>query len=103
MYMKRAFLALAMCALSAFANASVSTAIVEAQYELSQSPSDLVVPSASVISFESKEDHTTALQVDKSEATKPERSHKAEFVMIDLNGEQLTVINEVGWRRSYNL
>jgi methionine-rich copper-binding protein CopC len=90
-------------ALSAFAHASVNTATVEAQYELSQAPVDLGVQSANDISFEVRETHNEAFQVEKSEAIKPQRNIDKAFNFAGLKSEQLTVVSEVGWRRSYNL
>jgi hypothetical protein len=91
-------------AISAFAHASESTALTEAQYELSQSQSDLVVQSAHVNSFELTTAHSEALQVDNGGVSKEERSIDSGFVLTIPHRTQLsTASNEVGWRRSYNL
>ena len=104
MYMKRALLSFAILALSAFAVASESTALAEVQYELSQAPSDLVVQSAHVNSFELTTAHSeTLLQFENREVSKQERSIEPAFVLTTLDSEALNMVNEVGWRRSYNL
>lgn len=103
MYMKRAFLVLTMCLLSAFAHASVIDVPVEAQFELSQDPIDLDVQSANDISFELVAAHSkSSLQVEYGEAIKLERSIKPAFVLTTEH-QVLNLSNEVGWRRSYNL
>jgi hypothetical protein len=95
------FVGLAIAMLSAFANASVITDIVAPQYELSQSPIDLGVQSDNVNSFELKEAHSEAFQVNHSEVIKQERSITEQFLLVDSQRDQLVNFNEVGWRRSY--
>jgi hypothetical protein len=90
-------------ALSAFAHASESTALTEAQYELSQSPSDLVVQSAHVNSFELTTAHSEAFQVENREVSKQERFINPVILLVDSQSDQLIVNNEVGWRRTYTL
>jgi hypothetical protein len=88
-----------MCALSAFAVASESVAL-EAQYELSQDPIDLGVQSDKGNSFELVAAHSDAsLQANNSEAMKPNRTTYTVLALTS-KGAPLTLINEVGWRRS---
>jgi methionine-rich copper-binding protein CopC len=98
---KGCFIALIITMVSAFAHASVNTATVEAQYELSQAPVDLGVQSANDISFEVRATHSEAFQVEKSEAIKPQRSITEQFLLVDSKRDQLIVVNEVGWQSSY--
>jgi methionine-rich copper-binding protein CopC len=95
---KGCFIALIITTISAFAHASVNTATVEAQYELSQAPVDLGVQSDNVISFELKEAYSEAFQVNRSEAIKLERSITEQFLLVDSQSDQLVIVNEVGWR-----
>jgi methionine-rich copper-binding protein CopC len=95
---KGCFIALIITMVSAFAHASVNTATVEAQYELSQAPSDLGVQSANDISFEVRATHSEAFQVEKSEAIKTERSPTDQILLVDFQSDQLVIVNEVGWR-----
>jgi methionine-rich copper-binding protein CopC len=91
--------ALVAIAFSAFAHASVNTATVEAQYELSQAPVDLGVQSDNVISFELTTAHSeAALKVEYGEVIKLERSHTEQFLLVDSQSDQLVIFNEVGWR-----
>jgi methionine-rich copper-binding protein CopC len=96
---KGCFIALIITTISAFAHASVNTATVEAQYELSQAPVDLGVQSDSVNSFELTTAHSeAALQVNRSEVIKLERSITEQFLLVDSQSDQLVIVNEVGWR-----
>ncbi|AGH44502.1 hypothetical protein [Paraglaciecola psychrophila] len=90
--------ALVAIAFSAFANASVNTATVEAQYELSQAPVDLGVQSDNVNSFELTAAYNEAFQVNRSEVIKLERSITEQFLLVDSQSDQLVIVNEVGWR-----
>jgi hypothetical protein len=95
------FIALIITSVSALANASVITAPVEAQYELSQAPSDLGVQSENDISFGLTQVHSEAFQVENSEVSKQERSTTAQFLLVDSQIDQVFIVNEVGWRSSY--
>jgi hypothetical protein len=99
--LKSAFVACAIAMLSAFAVASESTALTEAQYELSQAPSDLVVQSENDISFGLTQVHSEAFQVENSEVSKQERSTTEQFLLVDSQHDQLVIVNEVGWRSSH--
>lgn len=90
-------------ALSAFAQASVTTATVEAQCELSQGTVDLGVQSANAISSELTQANSEAFQVEYSEAIKLQRNIEEAFDFKAYESDQLTVIYKVGWRRSYSL
>jgi hypothetical protein len=100
---KGCFSALIITMVSAFANASVVTDIVNPHYELSQAPIDLGVQSDNVNSFELTAAHSEAFQVNDSEVIKQERSIEPAFMLKTSFGEQLIIVSEVGWRRSYNL
>jgi hypothetical protein len=100
---KGCFIALIIAMVSAFATASEIIDIVAPQYELSQAPIDLSVQSDNVNSFELVEANSEAFQVNQSEAIKQERSIEPAFVLKTSFGEQLIIVSEVGWRRSYNL
>jgi hypothetical protein len=95
--------ALIAVAFSAFANASILEAPATAQYELSQDPIDLGVQSANDNSFELVAAHNDlSASADYGKEMKPNRTtNKA--LMLTSEGAPLTLINEVGWRRSYNL
>jgi hypothetical protein len=99
---KGCFSALIITMVSAFANASVITDIVNPHYELSQAPVDLGVQSDNVNSFELTAAHSEAFQVNHSEVIKQERSIEPALLKTSF-GEQLVIVSEVGWRRSYNL
>lgn len=95
--------ALVAFAFSAFAHASVIDVPVEAKFQLSQGPIDLGVQPDKGNSFELVAAHSEpSLQIGYSETMKPNRMT---YIALSLTSEDipLTLVNEVGWRRSYNL
>jgi hypothetical protein len=90
-------------AFSAFAVTTESGGLAEPHYEAQQGSIDLVVQSVNDNSFELIAAHSgLSVSADYGKEMKLQRTSEAVFVMA-FEREPLTIVNEVGWRRSYSL